>query len=405
MRVLLLSPAMFDREGGIERLMRLSLKALCELCDSDASGRESPQVYSLAFNDTPGGTSAEQLAPYSTRELIKHEGLGRRKLHFAWRVCQLARRNDLIFCGHINQLVVARLAQLINPRLRYCVDAHGIEVWRPYTRIERWALRGAARIFCGSDFTRKQVLRFADGALSPSRLKTVYNVLDPQLMRDATDGVTTAVGAADSDEAGAQNGTHPARHEFADTADNPSATQAPVILSVGRLSQSDAYKGFDTLIEAMPAVLREYPAARLRIVGTGDDLARLHALAQTCGVSVAVDFVGRISDPALAREYAQCTLFAMPSRGEGFGLVYLEAMVRGKPCLAAQAGGAPEVIGSDAGLCVRYGNVPEIAAAICELVRCPPAAEAVRRRAEAFSFERFREKLATVLPPPLGESL
>jgi len=370
MKVLLLSPAMFVREGGIERLMRLYLKALGEICEPNSEREGS--VESLCLSDGAGNaaTSGDLLAAYSGKSLKRHRGFAHKKLRFVLAVLRCARSCDLIVCGHINQLVVARLARLLNPRLRYCVVAHGIEVWRPYGCVERWALRGADRIFCVSEFTRSQMLRF-DKRLEPNRLKVVPNALDPRLA---------------SGDSGA-------------TLSNAQATPPPpVILSVGRLARADAYKGFDTLIEAMPAVLAEYPEARLRIVGTGDDLGRLQTLAAERGVASAVHFLGRVSDNGLRSEYAGCTLFALPSRGEGFGLVYLEALTHGKPCIGAKAGAASEVIGEAGGLCVAYGNVAELAAAIVALLRHPPESAALRNRAQEFSFERFRGQLAEALP-------
>lgn len=355
MKIVLLSPELFRAEGGIARIMRLYLKALCEICGADGS------VTSLALNDANGPVPA--LRHYATGRLTGHHGADRRKLRFVWRAIRFARDADWMICGHIGQLIAARLAQTANPTLRYALVAHGIEVWRPYSWLEQWALRKADRILCISEYTRRQMLRFCPG-LDPARLVIVPNTFDPTL----------------------------AQRTLA------SATPSPVILSVGRLVHADAYKGFDTLIEAMPAVRQSIPNAQLRIVGTGDDLARLQALAIRHGAEGAVHFAGRLSDEALAEEYAGCTVFALPSRREGFGLVYLEAMIRGKPCLGARAGGTPEVITRETGVLVEYGNVPEIAAGLTDLLGHPCDSEVVRRHAESFAFPQFVNRLTQALP-------
>lgn len=354
MKIVLLTPELFRAEGGIARIMRLYLKALCEICGPDG------QVRSLALNDT--NDVVPTLNRYGNARLSGHQGADRHKLRFVWRAIRMARDADWLVCGHIGQLIAARLARRANPALRYALVAHGIEVWRPFTWLERWALRDADRILCISEYTRRQLLRFCPG-LDPKRLLIVPNTLDPQLAQ-----ATTTV-----------------------------APCRPIILSVGRLVHADAYKGFDTLIEAMPAVLKVMPDAQLRIVGTGDDLPRLETLAGQLGVSDNVWFAGKISDEQLAHEYAQCSVFALPSRREGFGLVYLEAMIRGKTCLGARAGGTPEVISSDTGILVEYGNVPEIAAALLYLLRHPCDSEIVRRHAESFAFPQFTKQLAQAL--------
>lgn len=358
MNTLLLSPELFRHEGGIARILRLYLKALCELAGP------GDRVDSLVLNDRPG--PEPRLSRYATDRLGEHLGCDRGKLAFIRHTLRLSRRTDTLVCGHLHLLPIAWLAQRLQPALRYHLVAHGIEVWRPYTPLERRALLGAHRILCVSEYTRRQLLRFLP-ALRPERLVVLPNTLDPYF----------SPGPAD----------RPAAAPFA----------LPRILTVGRLTAADTYKGFDTLIEALPAIRRDYPTARLRIVGTGDDQPRLAALAAELGVTGSVDFLGPVDDDALRAEYAACDLFALPSRKEGFGLVYLEAMTHGKPCLGARAGGAPEVITGDVGALVDYGNIPELAAAVGELVRHPRDSEVVRRHADAFAFPAFRRRLAAAL--------
>ena len=94
------------------------------------------------------------------------------------------------------------------------------------------------------------------------------------------------------------------------------------------------------------------------------------------------------SDPQLQSAYASCDIFALPSREEGFGIVYVEAMRHGKPCVGADSGGVPEVIDNGVcGLLVPYGNVPALAAAFERLYDDAELrlrfGEAGRRKAEA----------------------
>ena len=358
MRTLLLAPELFLHEGGIARIMRLYLKALCEIAEP------GDQVDCVVLNDEPGRDP--RLERYTTPRLGEYVGCARGKRRFITETVRLGRRADRLVCSHLHQLSVAWLARRFNRDLRYFLVAHGIEVWRPYSLMERRALLGAHRILCISEYTRRQMLRFCP-ELDPARLIVVPNTLDPHFAPELNDQVSTAPFAL------------------------------PRILTVGRLASDDAYKGFDTLIEAMPLLRREHPTARLRVVGKGDDLPRLTALAARLGVSGSIDFLGPISDEALRAEYAACDLFALPSRKEGFGLVYLEAMTYGKPCLGARAGGTPEVINSAVGELVDYGNLFDLAAAIADLVRHPRDSEVVRRHVDSFAFPAFQRRLAAVL--------
>jgi len=358
MNTLLLSPELFRADGGIPRIMRLYLKALCGL------GEGADQVNSIVLNDRPG--KDERLALYVNAHLGEHIGCARAKGFFFRQALRLARRSDRVVCGHIHLLPVAMIARWLNPRLRYYLIAHGIEVWRPYTWIERMALHGAHRIFCVSDYTRQQMRKY-DPKLDPARMVVVPNALDPHIH------------AADAGPSGDQgNG-------------------GPIVLTVGRLALNEAGKGYETLIRAMAGVLSACPRARLRIVGGGEDRARLQAFAEQCGVAAAVDFVGFVSDAQLGREYAGCDIFALPSRKEGFGLVYLEAMSFGKPCIGANAGGVPEVINPQVGRLVEFDDAPALAAAITDLARHPPESEIVRRHAAGFAFPAFHARLADAL--------
>lgn len=358
MNYLLLSPEMFLAEGGIARIMRLYLKALGET--AGPAGR----VDSLVLNDRAERDG--RLGRYTNERLGEHLGCGRSKLRFIGQAIRLGRRADILVCGHLHHLAIAHLAALFNPRLKYYLVAHGIEVWRPYSLLEKRALSGASRILAVSEYTRHQLLRFHPG-LDPARVVVVPNTLDPYF--SARDGVV------------------PSAIPFA----------GPRLLTVSRLLSTDTYKGVDTLIEAMPRVRREFPLARLRVIGTGDDAPRLQALAARLGVTGAVDFLGAVSDELLRAEYAACDLFALPSRKEGFGLVYLEAMTYGKPCLGARAGGAPEVINDTVGALAEYGNIADIAAAVADLMRHPRDSEIVRRHADSFAFPAFVRRLAVAL--------
>ena len=359
MKTLLLAPELFRSEGGISRILRLYLRALDHI-----AGTARGTGY-VALNDLPApDPRGKEFAPHGLTCAV---GCARGKADFARAVWREGWGAELIVCGHLHQLPVAWLLSLARPGLRYVLVAHGIEVWRPYSWIERRSLRRANRILCISEYTRRQMLRF-DPGLDPARLVVVPNTFDPEF--------ENAPGLQDAEKRPAGG---------------------PVVLTVARLTHADTYKGVDSVIEAMPRVLRVLPEARLRVVGDGDDLPRLRALAERVGVAGAVHFTGFIDDAALREEYRRCDLFALPSRKEGFGLVYLEAMSGGKPCIAARAGGSPEVVDHDVGALVDYGNSEQIADAVIELWRHPPATEKLRARAGQFSFARFQERLQAAL--------
>jgi len=166
-------------------------------------------------------------------------------------------------------------------------------------------------------------------------------------------------------------------------------TDKNIILSVGRLVER---KGFDKVIEAMPEILRDAPDAEYQIVGDGPYAAELMKLAKKLGVGDRVKFFPNINDAELPEFYKNCRIFAMPARKidadtEGFGIVYLEAALFGKPSVAGNVGGAPEaVLNNQTGLIINPESPEEIARAIIKLLKdgdlCRAFGEEARARAE-----------------------
>jgi glycosyltransferase involved in cell wall biosynthesis len=351
---LLLTPDLFSGDGGISRILRLYLKALCEL-----SG-DGEVVRLVSLNDRILDSTDKRR--YSNDKLVEWEVCSRSKVDFCEAAFRMGFRSERIVCGHIAQLPLAWAVSKMWPGKSYYLVAHGIEVWRPFTFLERRALGGARLVLCVSEFTRNQLLQHC--RIPRERTAVIPNALDPRL---------------DPPSPG------------------PPPAAPPVILAVSRLSIADSYKGIDHLIAAMPAVLAQIPQARLRIVGRGDGLSGLQARVRDLNVGNAVEFAGYAGDSELPDEFARCRLFALPSQKEGFGLVYLEAMAHGRPCLGARAGGAPEVITGDTGVLVEYGDVAAIAAAIVAALRRDWPIEPLLERAKMFSYLRFKERFASLM--------
>jgi glycosyltransferase involved in cell wall biosynthesis len=314
----------------------------------------------VALNDTVASAAKAYVPENATLEISR--ACFRNKGRFVRQALDLSRDCDTIICGHIRQLPIAWLAKRVNPGIRYYLVAHGIEVWRPFSQTEKTALRGAERVLCVSDFTRQELLKHCP--LPEGRAVVLHNALDPVF----------SIGGGRA------------------LADCP-----PRILVVTRLTQADRYKGVQHMIEAMPAIRRAIPKATLRIIGRGDDRDRLQQLSATLGLADAIDFPGFVPDERLAEEMKSCRLFALPSRKEGFGLVFLEAMAYGRPCLGAAAGGVPEVITPDTGILVNYGDVDGIASAAVDGLRRGWDEQNIMARAREFSFDRFKAKLASQL--------
>jgi phosphatidylinositol alpha-1,6-mannosyltransferase len=153
---------------------------------------------------------------------------------------------------------------------------------------------------------------------------------------------------------------------------------AAMLLTVGRLSET--HKGFDTAIQALALVLKTVPDVRLVIAGPGD-AEPLQALAASLGVGDNVVILGHTDQGTLTRLFAACDAFVLPGRevagsAEGFGVVFLEAALAGKPVVGGLLGGVPEAVSNgETGLLVDGRSPEAVAGAIVRLL-CDPATAA-----------------------------
>jgi len=140
----------------------------------------------------------------------------------------------------------------------------------------------------------------------------------------------------------------------------------PTILCVARQYPR---KHIADLLYAFASLRKYMPEVRLRLVGDGPEHDNLRALAARLNLGSAVTFLGSIPDADVKREYAHCDVFCLPSIQEGFGIVFLEAMVAGKPVVATTAAAIPEVVQHGrTGILVPPGDPQSLAGALLLLL-------------------------------------
>ena len=172
-------------------------------------------------------------------------------------------------------------------------------------------------------------------------------------------------------------------------------TDKKVIVSVGRLVHR---KGQDSLISAMPEILRRHPDAHILMVGAGPYREHLEKLVADLKLESAITFIGRIQHDELPRYICVGDIFAMPSRSrlaglevEGLGIVYLEASACELPVIAGKSGGAPDaVLEGETGITVDGRNPTEIAQAVIYLFDNPAQAVAMGRRGREWIYSTWR---------------
>jgi glycosyltransferase involved in cell wall biosynthesis len=370
MKILLLTQPM-ERAGGIQRYTATLTQALKDLLGD-------PCVHSMAIHQ----------APNRSRNGRFSRGL---KLGFVWQAAREAMRwrPDLILCTHLALGPIAWL--LANLRRRpYWIVVHGIEAWGYLPFFKRVALSHADRVIVTSAFSRKQVVKRHH--IDSSRILSLPCTLDETLLN-----VEAAGGAL-------------CRYLTDDRR---------VVLTVARMDASERYKGHDIVLRALLPLVAKIPRLTYVIVGDGDDRPRVERRTRELGLTEHVVFTGQVSDAELAALYNRSEIFVLPARtvidefqpkGEGFGIVFLEAMAFGKPVVGPKYGAPTELIrDGENGLLVEPGDTTSVSEALVNLLTNPEMAREmgqagsdwVRRH---YSYGSFRERLREILTVKTGRN-
>ena len=224
----------------------------------------------------------------------------------------------------------------------------------------------AALVTSVSRYTRRRLLEWV--GIDPARVKVLPNTVDPRFQPGPKPGYLL---------------------------DRYAARGRKVLMTVSRLASSERYKGHDRVIRSVPRVLLEHPETIYIIVGDGDDRPRLEALAAEFGVAEKVRFAGRVAPEELPDHFRLADVLVMPSTGEGFGIVFLEAMASGIHVIGGNQDGSLDPLADGVlGRAVDPDNQEELASAICTALSTAPANV---DRASRFNVQAFTEHLQALV--------
>ena len=358
LRVLALVTEAFAGRGGIAQYNRDFLGALAR-CDGVEDVTVLPRFSANSVSTLPPGI--RQLRPVESKVGYAVSAL--------WTALTLE-PIDFVFCGHLLMApLAAGICKVLNVPL--WLQVHGAEVfWHEPSTLERRSVETALIVTAVSRYTRRHLLQRV--GIEPARVKVLSNTVDPQYRPGPKPNYLI---------------------------DRHTASGKKVIMTVSRLSHFDSYKGHDRVIRILPRLSEQHPETIYLIVGDGEDRSRLEKLALEHGVAKKVQFPGLIPPEELPDYFRLADVFVMPSTGEGFGIVFLEAMATGVHVIGGNRDGSADALADgELGWAVDPDDEHELTSAISAALSTPANLDPTKvNRASRFSYQAFAKHLQTLV--------
>jgi glycosyltransferase involved in cell wall biosynthesis len=289
----------------------------------------------------------------------------------------IQKKPNLIISTHLNFTLVAYFIKRFRG-VPYWTIAHGIEAWNIQNSLSELALQNADLILAVSHYTRDRLL--SEQNLDPTKVVVLPNTFDSDRFQigPKPSGLLKKYGLS---------------------------SEQPIILTVARLETSEKYKGYDTVLAALTTIRQAIPNVHYILVGKGGDRSRIQQLIAQYQIQDFVTLAGFISDEELVDYYNLCDVFAMPSKKEGFGIVYLEALACGKPTLGGNQDGAIDALcHGTLGALVNPDDIDEIAQTLIQILQghypnpLMYEPQLLRQKViEIYGFEQFKRTLINYL--------
>lgn len=355
----------FSITGGIEKVNRVLMKALYEMQLQQLLHVTAASPYAVT------GTVNERYFP--ANQLIGYSG---RRWRFMLAMLFGSLKVDTVFVAHINLSVAIRLLKWRRPKLKIIAIAHGIEVWGAMPRRKKWLLEKADRIITVSRFTKDKLVEVQ--GISADKITVLPNCLDPYFeppqQLDKPHYLLE------------RHGLRP---------------DQKILLTITRLNVWEAYKGYDNILECIPELRKKWPDLVYLIGGKYEDAEkqRLDEIINRLGIAQNVRIMGFIPDEELTDYYRFADVFVMPSKKEGFGLVFIEAMACGTPAIGGNLDGSIEALQPGVlGEAVNPDDQTELCQAISSaLYARRDAVDLQRKVLDRFHYDGYRTKLAKII--------
>lgn len=360
--VLFLTLHTFSLTGGIEKVSKTFAKTLDDLKKNEQI--RSYRVLSM-YDDQPD-------LEYIPQNHFK--GYKRKRFAFGLAAIQQGLKADILILSHVHLLLFAKIIRQLKPSIRIIIFAHGIEIWNILSDWKK-KLLNKIEIWAVSQYTAAQIIK--QHAINQSRIKVLNNSLDPFFKPNGIlkkpDLLLEKYGLK--------------------------ANQR-ILLTICRLSSAEQYKGYDVVISCLKQVIKTYPDLVYLLVGKADEteLARINNLIASFDLQQHVILTDFVPEYELALHYQLANAFIMPSKAEGFGLVFIEAAAHGCTVIAGNVDGSSDaLLNGSLGILVDPNSGSEIEKAILTALQTGKQ-EAVQKKCLAnFGYGAYKNKVTALI--------
>ena len=368
-QILFLTLKTFSLTGGVEKVCRIMAHVLYEL---QQKGIFSASVFSMHDKHSDVDTA------YCPKQMFT--GFAGNKIKAIISTVLTARTCDILILSHINLLLAARILNLFYPKKQVVLIAHGIEIWGNIsTGKKRFLNKPNVEIWAVSNYTADRIVQ--KHRVNGSRIKVLNNCLDPFLKIGSDFNKPEYLLK--------RHGLQPGQ---------------PVLFTLTRLASTEKYKGYDLVIDALAELRAKYGSAVYILGGKADavEAARLQKLIAEKNLQEQVKLIGFVKDEELSDYFKLADVFVMPSRKEGFGIVFIEAAASGCKVIGGNIDGSVDaLLNGTLGLPVNPLDPEEIKQAIetqLNLERSPEIAARIQKASlDSFSYSQYKERVEILL--------
>ena len=337
-KIVLLTLQTFSTTGGIQKMTRTLAHSLNTLSDRNGWEFELWSLYDADQDLMP------QYLPAN-----KFHGFQKNNIRFILGVIFSKKKPDIVILSHINLAIIGLILRIMKPRCKIWLVAHGIEVWRPLTLVKRLCLKSCDKIISVSNFTKQQMI--TRHGSNPEKCVVLNNAIDPFMRLPSTFKKPDRLLK---------------KHRI--------NQENQTIFTLTRLASTEQYKGHDQVIKVISRLKYRFPGIRYILAGQYDhrEEIRIQKLISECNVDEEVILTSFLAENELADYFLLADMFVLPSKKEGFGIVFVEAMACGLPVICGNVDGSVDAIrDGQLGRAVNPDDLEELEEAIVDHLETP----------------------------------